>query len=395
MGKVNAQTLKRFLNATRDVYKRCSVVHNQGLGFYASPPDGKYPFIYTRDFSVAIVALSELGDWTTAKKACRFLLDCQCPTGEWVQRYGERAQRQERVIQEDNTPLATWALLTYAGLSGDEGFRKAIRERVLTAADFMLGTTLHAHAYLATTHTSMHEAEVSEGFEIWNTCAHAKAFRLVAETYGLSKYGRYADLIERAIRNLLTYDGRFLRRLDVHGNPDFRVDITLITPSYFDLCLPNDPLARNSAALIERVLKDAELGGYSRYLTFSDLETSILPGPWFLYTAWMARYHHLAGDRKKGDENLTWIMTNSKDFYLSEYILTKPRWERYKDVYMKRVYAAEGCCLAACKKEFEKLSKQAEEGEVIYGVLPLLWAHVETLRALQAGGYLQTFDLEG
>jgi GH15 family glucan-1,4-alpha-glucosidase len=395
-------TLTKFLVATRDVFRRCSVFYEGGLGLLASPPEGKYPFVYTRDFAVAIVALSELGDYCTAKRACSFLLACQLPTGEWVQRYDDHARRQDAVVQEDNTALAVWALLTYANLSGDTGLKDAIKGPVLAAAAFMAQNTLHLHVYLAITHTSIHETAVSEGFEIWNSCAHARAFRLVAETYDIAEYGRYADLMERAITNLLTHDGRFLRRLDPHGNPDLRADITLLAPFYFNLYPPDDPTVKKSVALIERVLKDPELGGYTRYLAYSKAEMSVLPGPWFFYTAWMARYYYLAGDKGKGDEIIAWIMAHSKDFYLPEHLLSRPRWQRYKGLYAKRIEAmTDERCRAARRREYENLVRQAkvqrislEVSEVLYGVLPLLWSHVETLRALQAGGYIEKFALE-
>lgn len=79
------------------------------------------------------------------------------------------------------------------------------------------------------------ETAVSEGFEIWNSCVHARALGMVAAAYQAASYRRYADLMERAIRVLLTYNGRFLHRLDPNGNPDLRADITLMAPFYFGL----------------------------------------------------------------------------------------------------------------------------------------------------------------
>jgi len=371
------------------------VVLGDGLGFLASPPEGKYPFIYTRDFAVAIVALSEVGDWATARRACDFLLACQQESGEWLQRYDELAGSQTRVIQEDNTPLAVWALLTYTTTSGDQGFEDSIRSKVLKATEFMLCNTLHPHAYLAITHTSIHETEVSEGFEIWNTCAHIKALQMAAEVYKVAEYERYAALVNLSLDNLLTWEGRFLRRLDRHGNPDLRADITLLAPSYFGLRPSDDSTVRGSAALIERILKDPELGGYTRYLTYSELETTVPPGPWFFYTAWMAQYYYALGDRERGDEILKWIMVNSKDFYLPETLTTRSRWERCKDIFRSRLEGKKSARYrAALRREFERLEEQVKERETIYGVLPLLWSHVETLRALQVGGYIRGFSLE-
>lgn len=108
----------------------------------------------------------------------------------------------------------------------------------------------------------------------------------------------------------------------------------------------------------------------------------------------MARYYYLAGDKKKGDEIIAWIMANTRDFYLPEHLLSRPRWERYRDLYAKKTAAMTNERYRATRqREYENPDRQAMNSDVIYGVLPLLWPHAETLRVPQAGGYLERFAL--
>ena len=79
--------LEQFLQVSRDVFRRASVASARGRSLLATPPTGKYPYVYTRDLAVTIAALCELDSLDVARDFCRFLLRAQSPDGSWVQRY--------------------------------------------------------------------------------------------------------------------------------------------------------------------------------------------------------------------------------------------------------------------------------------------------------------------
>lgn len=385
-------SLARFLEATPRVFRRCAVDAPFGLGFLASPAEVKYPFVYTRDLAVAIVALCELGDLAVARRACDFLLGTQLPSGEWVQRYDEAGNRQDEVPQEDNTALAVWALLACARSGYDPAALERFREPVARAVAVVRERTIHPHACLPITHTSIHETSVSEGFEIWNACAHARALRDAGQAYGEAAWCELGDLVVRAVGSLMAAGGRFVRRLDPHGHPDLRPDITLLAPWYFGLLAADDPRIASGARLIEQTLIDPALGGYTRYLTFSEEELMVFPGPWFFYTAWIAQYYADAGDPPRADAILRWILDHACDGELPELLITRHRFHFFRDVLARKAQGSPNARFRqAMLAELARLADRLRHDDVAPGVLPLLWSHVEMLRALRKRGYVKTF----
>ena len=137
-----------------------------------------------------------------------------------------KAGRPNTVVQEDATALAIWALLTYVKAAGDDTLVEVAREPIERATAYTVECTLNSYLYLVETTSSIHESDVSHGYEIWNNCAHAAAFALCHRVYGGERYRRLALMIRRAIGLLMVQDNRFLRRLDPHGYADPRPDVT-------------------------------------------------------------------------------------------------------------------------------------------------------------------------
>lgn len=187
--------LDQFLQVSRDVLRRASVASTRGRALLATPPTGKYPYIYTRDLAVTISALCELDALKQARDFCRFLLRSQSPDGSWVQRYDQDGRPAHLVVQEDATALAIWALLTYVKAANDETLLEVAREPIERATTYTVERTLNSYLYLVETTSSIHESEVSRGYEIWNNCAHAAAFALCHRVYGGERFRRLALMI--------------------------------------------------------------------------------------------------------------------------------------------------------------------------------------------------------
>ncbi len=393
---VTKSQVEEFLKVTKQVFRSCEVEPGiEMVGFLPNPRDGKYLYIYTRDFAVCIKMLCEVRDYATAKRACRFMASLQSSSGAWVQRYDISGEEKQEVKQEDSTPLAIWAIMNYIKNSNDIQLRNEVMPIISLGIEHMLRNTIHSSCYLAITHSSIHETAINEGFEMWNTCAHACALILAGEQYNNEMWIQTGKRIQKAIGIFLTYEGRFIRKLKKNGEPDLRYDMNLMSPFYFGLFAYDNLFVRNSVQAIEDALKYPILGGYTRYITFSIEEMSDFQGAWFFYTAWMAQYYFVSGNRERGDEVLSWIFKHSKNMFLPELIITPNSFEQFEATVMLKLKTLKNRKhRKRSLNEVANLRAQFKQGkEILYSAMPLLWAHVEMLRALKTAGYVQDFSL--
>jgi GH15 family glucan-1,4-alpha-glucosidase len=398
------EELDQFLQVSRDVFRRASVASPRGRALLATPPSGKYPYIYTRDLAVTIAALCELDSLEVARDYCRFLLRAQSPDGSWCQRYDLEGRPAHLVSQEDATALAIWALLTYVKAAGDDTLVEVAREPIERATSYTVECTLNSYLYLVETTGSIHESDVSQGYEIWNNCAHAAAFALCHRVYGGERYRRLALMIRRAIGLLMVQDNRFLRRLDPNGYPDPRPDVTIMSPFYFQLWSPTERAVLNSAEVIERSLWNVEIGGYIRYLPYSPAERLALPGPYPHFTAWMAQYHYAIGNQDRAEAIMRWLFDNSADSLLPEVAVPVSSIRRFsselRGTIDKMSPSGRGTrqqtdeIRARRHAELDSLIGEARGLDVVPANMPYVWAHVETLRALRRGGYVGRWEVE-
>jgi GH15 family glucan-1,4-alpha-glucosidase len=396
--------LEAFLQVTRDVFRRATAASPRGRALLATPPTGKYPYVYTRDLAITIAALCELDSLDVAREYCRFLLRVQAANGSWVQRYDAEGRASQAAPQEDATALAVWALLTYVKAANDETLAEVAREPIERATAYTLENTLNSYLYLVETTSSIHESAVSHGYEIWNNCAHAAAFALCHRVYGGEQYRRLALMIRRAIGLLMVQDNRFLRRLDPHGYPDPRPDVTMMAPFYFSLWSPTERAVLNSAEVIERALWNVEIGGYIRYLPYSPTERLALPGPYPHFTAWMAQYHYAIGNQDRAEAIMRWLFDNGTDGMLPENVVPRASVRRFASELRSGIdetARTSRMSLSAAEEirtrrhtELDGLLSAARSTEIVRPNTPYLWAHVETLRALRRGGYVGRWEVE-
>jgi GH15 family glucan-1,4-alpha-glucosidase len=396
--------LDQFLQVSRDVFRASTVSSPRGRALLATPPTGKYPCVYTRDLAVAISALCELDSLEAARDLCRFLLRVQSPDGSWVQRYDGNGRPAHIVVQEDATALAIWALLTFVKASGDETLAEVAREPIERATTYTVERTLNSYLYLIETTSSIHESEVSHGYEIWSNCAHAAAFALCHRVYGGERYRRLALMIRRAIGLLMVQDNRFLRRLDPHGYPDPRPDVTIMSPFYFGLWSATERAVLNSAELIEASLWNVEIGGYIRYLPYSPAERLAIPGPYPHFTAWMAQYHYAIGNQDRAEAIMRWLFDNAAESRLPEIVVPASSIRRFAAELRSGIDAMAPNGLTDWqavdeirgrrRAELDYLVRESRGRDVVPANMPYIWSHVETLRALKRGGYVERWELE-
>jgi len=397
---IGQEELEHFLDVSREVFQQSGVASARGRAIYSTPPSGTYPFVYTRDLALTVVGLCELDALGTARDFCRFLLRVQSEDGPWVQRYDAEGRPAAIVGQQDPTALAIWALLTYVRAASDDTLVEVARGPIERATAYTVDNVLNSYLYLIETTTSIHESEVSAGYEIWNNCAHAAAFALAHRVYGGERYRRLALMIRRAIGLLMVQDNRFLRRLDPRGYPDIRPDVTMMSPFYFGLWSPTERAVMNSAEVIERALWNVEIGGYVRYLPYSPVERTMVPGPFPHFTAWMAQYHYAIGNQDRAEAIMRWLFDNAIRGQLPELIAPSASIRRFAPEIRRGLDSRSSergrsaGSHARARLELDRLDDASRAEDVVPSNVPYLLAHVETLRALKHGGYVERWEAE-
>jgi len=160
----------------------------------------------------------------------------------------------------------------------------------------------------------------------------------------------------------------------------------------------------NSAELVERALWNVEIGGYIRYLPFSPTERSVIPGPWPHFTAWMAQYHYTLGNQDRAEAIVRWLFDNTIEGELPETVMPASSIRRYAEerrASIETVGPADAASLAAVASSRDRLADDLDRieqvgasQEVVAANVPYIWAHVETLRALKRGGYVERWEAE-
>jgi GH15 family glucan-1,4-alpha-glucosidase len=202
----------------------------------------------------------------------------------------------------------------------------------------------------------------------------------------------------------MVQDNRFLRRLDPHGYPDSRPDVTMMAPFYFSLWSPTERAVLNSAEVIERALWNVEIGGYIRYLPYSPAERMALPGPYPHFTAWMAQYHYAIGNQDRAEAIMRWLFDNSSDHLLPENVVPVASVRRFASELrdgIDETARTSRMSLSAAEEirtrrhaELDGVISASRSNETLRPNTPYVWAHVETLRALRRGGYVGRWEVE-
>jgi len=419
---ITSAKIEKFVEASKRVFNLCRVENELGIAFFASDPNLRYPWIYIRDFSCLINGFSKLGDFKTAKRCCEFLLNIQAQDGQWFQKYdnlGERKdiEKEKSIIQEDNTPLALWAILSYIYESSDEEFKDKNKEKIEKSLSWI--EAYHQKSLkkigLVYSTTSIHQTPgFNQGYEIWHNSLAVKVFLLAGKIYNNDHYKELADCVRENISEKLVIDNRFIRRLDDNKEPDLAPDIIIISPAHFNIFTQGDlinkklnfsEVIKNSLKYLEEKLFDKEMGGFFRYpneitkkwhpkenWTIND---PLVPGPYLITTSFVIQLYWQLRKENKADKLLDWMLDQTVDGQLSEHLTSRERFFLYREKelgYMLE-HKKDKKYLEGVKKNFESLEKEAEKSEVLHYVLPFPWAQMEGLKCLKAGGYINKFIL--
>jgi GH15 family glucan-1,4-alpha-glucosidase len=416
-----------------DIIMRCtSVSEKYGRLLLASPPESRYPYVYTRDSSCAVQLLRRLAGsahgydaaetaYGIMKSMARFMKDTISPEGSWGQRYSIEGENKSIYRQEDNVAHGISIICNY--LLTAEYLKRDIEdlESFLACVDRALGYGRRAlyeeELNLFYSTTAIHESAMEQGYTCWVNFSFLYAFSLAKEVADKidekniisSEHLSFRERFLYSVSELFMSGNRYVRRTDPSGAMDMRPDFTLLSPFYYGFLHYKEQM-ENSVTFIEKQLWDNELGMIMRYLPYyRDFSTHVHAGngPWLQYSAVLAQYHYWSGNVKRGDELLAIIDSYRSDAgEIPEHLSTPRRFEEfmerewktgidfqkefYKDILLDNIEfnkileeannmhrSYEACS----KRRMFRKDKKPGEGYIQFAS-PLMWSHAEYARAL-------------
>lgn len=394
-----------------ELYENCVKIlmgnqHENG-GFYASPPGTRYPFIYPRDHSMAIIGSVNAELMDQAKKGLDFVLSSQKPLGEFSQRYdvdGNDASYKD--LQIDGNGLVLYALGKYFEGSGGSFFEAmADKEFVLKhweAVEKAVGFILmnkNEEVDLIHTVNSIHEYPAYEhGFEIYaNSACCAGIFAAVKMGKALGKdvsiWEEEANKIRDSIMTKL-YSARrrsfikCIRVKDRTSNPIgydafassvIDVDAVEYAPAFFGLVDDTDIKVRSTVKRIHEKLWDKEIGGLNRYPEMWDRNNGGY-GPWPHFTCELAHHYINVDNQDMADLYLEWVVDMSHENQLPEHISTIERFEMWFEDYTSAKILRDSKLKMI---EHTRNHPKWEDG-LAYVTIPLIWPHAEFISAYRS-----------
>lgn len=398
----------------------------------ATPAGARYPYVYPRDSSSACqlfrrIAVSPI-QYDAAEEAfnlmasmAAFIKDAQAADGSWNQRYSIGGEDKSIYKQEDNVAHGISILCNYLLTASQlnkpvadlEGYLSAI-DRALT---YSIGNLFQPELNLFYSTTSIHESAIEKGYTCWVNFAFLYAFSLAGEVADKMDTRRIISQSSLefhhhslySIIELFRVGQRYVRRIDPQGNIDLRPDFTLLSPFYFGFLQYRQELEK-SVEFLEKQLCDPEFGMIMRYLPFNEnFATHVHAGngPWLQYTAILAQFHFWSGNTDRGEELLQKI-----DFYANEdgeipehlstckrfEIFMQNEWKSGKDfakefheeillehVDFDKILEETNNMASSYQKTGKKCmikDSSLREGGYIRFATPLMWSHVEYIRAL-------------
>ena len=377
--------------------------HEKG-GFYASPPGTRYPFIYPRDHSVAILGCIAADMMDEAKKGLEFVLNSQKPLGEFSQRYdidGNDASYKD--LQIDGNGLVLYSMGKYFEATGgmffeklaDKDFVEKHWETIAKAVEFIL-MNKNEEVDLVHTINSIHEYPAYEhGFEIYANCACCagiKAAVKMGKALGkdVTTWEMEAEKIKEAILTRMYSPRRrsFIKCIRVkekNSNPIgydafassvIDVDVVEYAPAYFGIIEQQDIKNRYTVRRIHENLWDREIGGLNRYPELWGRNNGGY-GPWCHFTCQLASHYTAIDDQDMAEMYLGWVVDMAHNYLLPEHISTIERFEMWLEDYTNAKILRDSKLTMI---ENVRSHPKWKDG-MAYVTIPLIWPHAEYIIA--------------
>jgi GH15 family glucan-1,4-alpha-glucosidase len=358
-------------------------------GCLATPKGERYPYVYPRDNAVCILGFVSAGMLREAKRALKFILKTQLPSGAFPQRVDtDGKDASYKPIQIDGTALNIYALSRYVKASGDIGFAKENWKILESALEYIV-KNVYPEKDLVFTPNSVHEfPPMEEGLEIW---ANAACLAAMEHAYQLGidlelermRWLESANLVRNGIKNFMWNSNvkSYIKAIRLKESSSVETDADTSCLALCDLGVfpDDDPRMVSTIKRIESELWNRELGGLCRYPKYQGRNNGGW-GPWPHFTLILARHYIRLKDRRKANELIGWVLKTAWKNELPEHIATIKEFEEYvKDYEEAGLLRKDRLVMIGNARKHPMFRKG-----VAYVTLPLAWPHAE---------FIQTWDL--
>ncbi len=372
---------KKEIKKAECLYKKsirllCSLQLPNG-GILASPHGKRYPYAYSRDHSICLLALLEAGLLERARKGLFFILQTQKKDGSFPQRVtAERKDASYKPEQLDNTALVVYSFAKYIKKSKDVVFAKKESKKIKKAL-YYIKKQFMPKEKLFFTLNSIHEFPPYEaGLEVWANSICYAALREACPKE--RKTRKYLIAVRKGLDRL--WDpvlSCFVKtiRLKEASSVEERVDASAYSLADFGILSDQNNRIKKTVKTIYRKLWYPKLGGICRYEKDVGRNNGGY-GPWSHFTLMLARHFIRLGEKEKADNFLKWVLGISYHNLLPEHIATKREFEEWL-----AEYKTAGLLRPDRKRLIRNIrgSPLFKRG-LAYSVLPLAWPHAEFIR---------------
>ncbi len=353
-------------------------------GITATPNEGGYPFVYTRDGVINSKALNRVGLVKESERFYYFMKKFSkiADYGEVFQRYNMNGLPSvTRKNQNDNEGLLLHGIYDTYKFNKNKSFLQEMWPVVRDVVKLI--KKYSKRGGLVKTERSIHEFyRLERGYELWANCACCRGVKDASEVAKILGYDKehkeWYSLYEKLHKNILKklFDkkqGVFIK------NPRYRKapDIAQLAPFYFEIT-DDKKLLRQTLKHIEEHLINKEIGGVRRFRRFEICKDwhwyTGGSGSWLQFTIWMAQFYKKLGNKKKYNEYLKWVRDIAKinNNKLPEHVATKEEYDLWKDheiEFNTRIINA--------MKRTEKSIKEFKNEKIVFWANPLGWSHAE------------------
>ncbi|MEM3970987.1 MAG: glycoside hydrolase family 15 protein [Saccharolobus sp.] len=283
-----------------------------------------YQYCWPRDAAIAAYALDIAGYKELAIRHFNFISELLSSEGFLYHKYSPNKTlasswhpwiykgKKIYPIQEDETALELWAIAShYERYSDIDEISYLYKKFVKPALKFIM--------------SYMEEGLPKPSFDLWEE-RYGIHIYTISTVYGaLTKGSKLAkdmgdeilseDLLDTAslmkeiTLKRMTYNGRFIRRIDEEGNQDLTIDASLYSPAFFGLISPEDPIMVNTINEIEAKLKVSN--GIIRYENDMYQRRKKQPNPWLITTLWLAEYYADIKNKNKALDYIMWVLNRA------------------------------------------------------------------------------------
>lgn len=370
------------MNLTKKSIKVLKSLQLSNGGILATPSNGAYPYVYTRDGVIATKAFNKAGLYKNSEKFYYFLNKYSRINQfeEMFHRFHAQGQPcVTRKRENDNLGLVVHGIYDIYTYTEDTVFLESmwlfINSCIKAIFNFSKTGLFH-------TERSIHEFyRLENGYEIWANSTACRALYDASEIAQIlnhekesKKWKLKAEIIEENIKkHLFNKKLKIFMKNKKHPNI---LDSSQLAPFYFNI-IDSKSILKNTMKYLWKHIWHHDIGGFGRFRKFEVCKDwhwyTGGSGSWSVFTIWGAKFSRELKDKKGYNKCVKWInQTSSRsNGLLPEHIATR---EEY-DLWRKNEIEFNSRILKGMKKT-EQLSNTYKDN-VMYWALPLAWSHAE------------------